>query len=220
MPGVTCNSSANSVAIFENKVVDKIGYPRAVYTDNGSHFKRLFTEHLRDKGVRQFFAPITSPSPFGLPDRSRSLFQGQLSIPCEQTCQVCWQLYAASPRKMRLTTRCIHAGRAPCTINRFGFCLDDELRFAGHIWDEVTSPLTIHSLMPYFNWALELWRAALAIYRSLCSTREEGYRGKLMTALAEIISRAADVVIDGHTSGCHWTSPHLAAIRPSLYSNA
>ena len=36
--------SANSVAILENKVADKIGYPGA--DDNGSHFKKLFASNL------------------------------------------------------------------------------------------------------------------------------------------------------------------------------
>lgn len=62
-------TSANTVAIFENKVVDKIGYPRAVYTDNGSHFKKHFAAHLKEAGVKQYFAPITNPSSVGLAER-------------------------------------------------------------------------------------------------------------------------------------------------------
>ena len=62
-------TSSNTVTILENKVVDKIGYLRAVYTDNGSHFKKLFAEHLKEKDVKQYFAPITSPSSIGLAKR-------------------------------------------------------------------------------------------------------------------------------------------------------
>lgn len=62
-------TSSNSVQIMENKVVDKIGYPRAVYSDNGSHFKRFFSQHLKQKGVKQYFAPITHPQSVGLAER-------------------------------------------------------------------------------------------------------------------------------------------------------
>ena len=55
-------TSGNSVAILENKVVDKIGYPRAVYNDNGSHFKKLFAAHLAEKEVKQYFAPHHPPA--------------------------------------------------------------------------------------------------------------------------------------------------------------
>ena len=62
-------TSENSVAILENKVVDKIGYPRAVYNDNGSHFKKMFSAHLIEKEVKQYFAPITHPQSVGLAER-------------------------------------------------------------------------------------------------------------------------------------------------------
>ena len=47
------------MTILEIKLVDKIGYPRAVYNDNGSHFKKLFASHLAEKEFKQNFAPIT-----------------------------------------------------------------------------------------------------------------------------------------------------------------
>ena len=62
-------TSSNSVKIYETKVVDKIGYSRAVYTDNGSHFKGKFDDHLKEKGVKHYFAPITHPSSVGLAER-------------------------------------------------------------------------------------------------------------------------------------------------------
>lgn len=65
---------ANPIAIFETKVVDEIDHPRAVYTDNYSHFKSLFTEHPKDKGDQQLFAPIISPSSVGLAERYVQLF--------------------------------------------------------------------------------------------------------------------------------------------------
>ena len=59
----------DSVEIFETKVVDKIGYPRSVYCDNGSHFKKDFSAHLQKKAVTQNFAPISHPQLVGLAER-------------------------------------------------------------------------------------------------------------------------------------------------------
>ena len=36
-------TSANTVSFFEQEVAGKCGWPRAVYHDNGSHFKKHFT---------------------------------------------------------------------------------------------------------------------------------------------------------------------------------
>lgn len=62
-------TAANSVKILENQVVDKIGYPRSVYNDNGTHFKQHFSAHLKEKGVTQYFAPISHPQSVGLAER-------------------------------------------------------------------------------------------------------------------------------------------------------
>lgn len=32
-------TSANTVSFFEQQIADKFGWPRAIYNDNGSHFK-------------------------------------------------------------------------------------------------------------------------------------------------------------------------------------
>ena len=58
-------TSEDLVAILEEMVVDKIGYPRAVYNDSGSHFKKHFAAHLLEKEVKQYFAPITRPQSVG-----------------------------------------------------------------------------------------------------------------------------------------------------------
>ena len=34
-------TSANTVSFFQQKVADKFGWPRAVYHDNGAHFKKI-----------------------------------------------------------------------------------------------------------------------------------------------------------------------------------
>ena len=40
-------------------MMKKLGYLRVIYTDNESHFKKHFSAHLKEKGVKQSFAPIT-----------------------------------------------------------------------------------------------------------------------------------------------------------------
>ena len=62
-------TSANTVSFFHQEVADKFGWPRAVYHDNGSHFKRHFTAKLEQMGVKQMTAPITHPSSVGLAER-------------------------------------------------------------------------------------------------------------------------------------------------------
>ena len=62
-------TSANTVSFFQQEVADKFGWPRAVYHDNGSHFKRHFTTKLEQMGVKQMTAPITHPSSVGLSER-------------------------------------------------------------------------------------------------------------------------------------------------------
>ena len=62
-------TSANTVSFFEQEVAGKCGWPRAVYHDNGSHFKKHFTAKLEQMGVKQMTAPITHPSSVGLAER-------------------------------------------------------------------------------------------------------------------------------------------------------
>ena len=53
--------SANSIEILEIRVVEKIRYPRAVYSDNGRYFQGSFSSYLNEKGVSQFYTPIIYP---------------------------------------------------------------------------------------------------------------------------------------------------------------
>ena len=62
-------TSANTVSFFQQEVSDKFRWPRAVYHDNGSHFKKHFTAKLEQMGVKQMMAPITHPSSVGLAER-------------------------------------------------------------------------------------------------------------------------------------------------------
>ena len=44
-------TSANTMSLFSQEVADKFGWPRAVYYNNGSHFKKHFTAKLKQMGV-------------------------------------------------------------------------------------------------------------------------------------------------------------------------
>jgi transposase InsO family protein len=63
-------TSANSLEFFKREVVHVFGWPRAIYSDNGSHFTGgIFPETLREMKVKQFFAPVRHPASVGLAER-------------------------------------------------------------------------------------------------------------------------------------------------------
>lgn len=60
-------TSANVWRFSSSKIFDVFGYPRAVYTDNGSHFTGgVFPLRLKQKGVNEIHPPPASPSSVGL----------------------------------------------------------------------------------------------------------------------------------------------------------
>lgn len=66
---VSRNTSAEVVA-FLNEIGRFVGWPRAVYCDNGSHFVSAEVQQLlRSKGVKQYPAPKSHPSSVGLAER-------------------------------------------------------------------------------------------------------------------------------------------------------
>ena len=66
MPSAT---SGNTVIFFERSVVQNFGWPRMVYSDNGSHFKGNFDSKLKEQKVKHYFAPISHPASVGLAER-------------------------------------------------------------------------------------------------------------------------------------------------------
>jgi transposase InsO family protein len=61
---------ANTLTFFEEEVVKIFGGPRAVYSDNGTHFTGdVFPAELKQMGVKHFYAPIRHPSSVGLAER-------------------------------------------------------------------------------------------------------------------------------------------------------
>ena len=67
MPTAT---SANALEFLQQAVTEHFGWPRALYSDNGSHFTGgVFPRKLADMKVRHILAPITHPSSVGLAER-------------------------------------------------------------------------------------------------------------------------------------------------------
>ena len=63
-------TSANTLEFVLRCIVDPFGWPRAVYSDNGTHFTGgVFPEELNRMGVKHFLAPIRYPSSVGLAER-------------------------------------------------------------------------------------------------------------------------------------------------------
>jgi len=64
-------TSENTLDLFQNFIVPYFGYPRAVYTDNGSHFVGgPFHAHLEAMSVKHLTASPYSPSSVGLIERA------------------------------------------------------------------------------------------------------------------------------------------------------
>lgn len=63
-------ASSGEVIAMLGKVGQLVGWPRAIYNDNGSHFVSAnVQDYLRARGVRQFPAPKSHPSSVGLAER-------------------------------------------------------------------------------------------------------------------------------------------------------
>lgn len=66
---VPANDGANALTLLE-EIVKVFGLPRAVYSDNGSHFVQgVLAAYLKARGVRHYPAPKSHPSSVGLSER-------------------------------------------------------------------------------------------------------------------------------------------------------
>ena len=67
---VPAATSAHALDFVKREIVHVFGWPRAIYSDNGSHFTGgPFPEALRERGVKHFFAPSRHPASVGLAER-------------------------------------------------------------------------------------------------------------------------------------------------------
>lgn len=67
----TKHTAQEVVDLHENHVSPILGHPRAVYTDNGSHFvNELMKNYYRDRGITHYTGPISHPSSTGLLERA------------------------------------------------------------------------------------------------------------------------------------------------------
>ena len=67
----TKHTAQEVVDLHENHVSPVFGHPRAVYTDNGSHFvNQIMKDYYRDRGITHYTGPISHPSSTGLLERA------------------------------------------------------------------------------------------------------------------------------------------------------
>lgn len=140
----TVANSADSVAFMDKNVADKLGYPRAMYHDNGAHFKRFFSARLKQMDVKQMWAPVSHPSSVGLAERYVQLILRMLRAILQHHAEaiLVWDEYI--PAIVRaINTRYIKVfGHSPAEI-LFGFL--PKYHPGGDEYDEVLRSRAIES---------------------------------------------------------------------------
>lgn len=75
-------TSCSALAVLDflmNKIAPLVGWPRELYTDNGTHFTAAEVAHeLAKHGVTHYKAPITHPSSVGLSERNVQLVTARI----------------------------------------------------------------------------------------------------------------------------------------------
>ena len=72
-----------TVHMYEHHICPIFGFPRSVYSDNGSHFVNQWVERLfREHGVTHYTGPISHPSSTGLMERAVQAMQSFLRARC------------------------------------------------------------------------------------------------------------------------------------------
>ena len=68
---------------FVDKVVPILGWPKSVYSDNGSHFTGAAIQKMwADHGVMHFSAAISHPQSVGLSERYVQIVMGRIRLRC------------------------------------------------------------------------------------------------------------------------------------------
>jgi transposase InsO family protein len=73
----------STMQVFVDRVVPVVGWPRSVYSDNGTHFtgsaiKKMWNDH----GVAHFTAAISHPQSVGLSERYVQMTMGRIRLKC------------------------------------------------------------------------------------------------------------------------------------------
>ena len=76
----------STMRAFVDKVVPILGWPKSVYTDNGSHFTGAAIRKMwEDHGVMHFTAAISHPQSVGLSERYVQMVMGRIRLKCVST---------------------------------------------------------------------------------------------------------------------------------------
>jgi transposase InsO family protein len=82
---VACADQATTMAMLLNTVGPVVGWPKTIYSDNGSHFVGAeMQKMLKEHGVLHFGAAISHPSSVGLAERYVRMIIGNVRLQCLQ----------------------------------------------------------------------------------------------------------------------------------------
>ena len=122
------NATGEAARNLLETVVDLLGWPLSIYTDNGPHFTgKEFHGLLEERGVRHFPAPKSHLQSVGLAERYVQLLMNNLKKEMQRASKFTWDEHI--PEVLRtLNTRalCVH-GFTPAEL-LFGFNQRDDTR--------------------------------------------------------------------------------------------
>ena len=122
------NATGEAARNLLETVVDLLGWPLSIYTDNGPHFTgKEFHGLLEEHGVRHFPAPKSHPQSVGLAERYVQLLMNILKKEMQRASKVTWDEHI--PGALRtLNTRALRVhGFTPAEL-LFGFNPRDDTR--------------------------------------------------------------------------------------------
>jgi hypothetical protein len=115
---VQCADQATTMATLLNTVVPVVGWPRTIYSDNGSHFVGKEIEQMfKDHGVVHFNAAISHPSSVGLAERYVRMIIGSVRLQCLQAGSTDFWSHYVRNAVININTRCVRVhGFTPAEI--------------------------------------------------------------------------------------------------------
>jgi hypothetical protein len=115
---VACADQATTMAMLLNTVVPVVGWPKTIYSDNGSHFVgEAMQQMLREHGVLHFKAAISHPSSVGLAERYVRMIIGNVRLQCLQAGSADYWSHFVRNAVITINTRCVRVhGFTPAEI--------------------------------------------------------------------------------------------------------
>jgi transposase InsO family protein len=115
---VQCADQATTMATLLNTVVPVVGWPRTIYSNNGSHFVGKEIEQMfKDHGVVHFNTAISHPSSVGLAERYVRMIIGSVRLQCLQAGSTDFWSHYVRNAVININTRCVRVhGFTPAEI--------------------------------------------------------------------------------------------------------